>query len=207
MLFLFIPFSLSVYIPLSLTVSSTIPTLSLSNLTAYSSVLGLLALAWSDSDSESGAIAPLFIDASVCFYSQAACGILDSAVARNLSRKYAFELVSSRVPGTSPPRRQQFDIFSSSLPRVLRNIPFALFAAPNYILQIDASTQMGIIQIVPVTSQVLMELEVDPPTLALFRQEDQAVVSINDDVEELYTASYAVFSATFCMKWDQSFEQ
>jgi thiol-disulfide isomerase/thioredoxin len=52
---------------------------------------------------------------------------------------------------------------------------------------------MGPIQLVPVTSQVLIELGIDPPKLALFRQEDQAVVRVGTDVEELYAASYPVF--------------
>jgi thiol-disulfide isomerase/thioredoxin len=174
----------------------------------------------SDSDSKSGSIAPLFIDASVRFYSQAEFAFLDSTASRNLSRKYAFELssiilyTSGFVAGSWQVTADATTILylfdgllsplpdpiskKSALPRVLGNIPFALFAAPNYTdlartLQIEASTQMGLIQIVPVTSQVLSELEIDPPTIALFRQEDQTVVSISDDVEELYAASYPVF--------------
>lgn len=102
----------------------------------------------------------------------------------------------------------QIRIFVDPLPDAVQSVkdlnsklggsPFSILATEKMVgqailLQSRAGSQMGPITVIKVSDQVLINLGIEPTSMALFRREDMNIIPIDFDVEALYEKSYPVY--------------
>jgi hypothetical protein len=221
MLLLVVGIAHAVFVPYSATATSTIQTVTATDLKSLPATDRVLfALALSDRAGASDEVQQTFLDVSVLFYGQAQFAFIDKASATTLAREHEIELpaifvyVGSFLLGVY--RYPDSDsillflihqlLFPQSEPihdlkqLYLRigNCPFAIITPPNLtarstLLQYQAASQLGAMDVVTVDPSLMLSLSVNSSSAALFRVEDQVIVDMDFDLEKLYELSFPVF--------------
>lgn len=211
----------AVFVPFSTTQTTTIPTLSKSELEVLEVGKNYtIAIALSEDGKRNDEIERAFLNAAIQFHGRAHFAIVDKESAQAVAQAQEVSLPAIVVyfngipmgsfpyPDSDGSMLYLFDNIldtteepAKTMNELLLRVgpsPFILFAPPNMVkqamlLQFRAGSQMGPMQVISVEPDLLATLGVDPKSMSLYRKEDGNVVEVTFDLDEVFRASYPVY--------------